>query len=114
MSGWGGAQTWRMVRLTGRAATTPCNHCGAVHEYLVRPKHGGDCQPVLLPPGFVSTGLSGVEVAVFSVSPDELDGFGQEETAYARLARQVAARGIRCERCGARFEDLDRYAAHTC
>jgi ribosomal protein L37E len=109
-----GAHTWRLVRLTGWATAPPCRHCGRTHEYFVRPKHGGACQPVLFPPGFASAGLGGVEVEVFSVAPDDLAGSAQEEAAYRRLARQVAERGIRCERCGERFEELDRYAGHHC
>ena len=107
-------QTWRLVRLGGRAATQPGVHCGMAHEYLARPQRGGICQPVLFPPGATSAGQRGDKVEAFSFGSDELSGAQWEAVAYRRLARQVAARGIRCERCGARFEDLDRYVAHQC
>ena len=110
----GGAQTWRLVRLVGWAVTQPCRYCGLTHEYLVRPRHGGGCQPVLLPPGFAHGAGGGVEVAVFNPGPDEPLGLAHEEAAFEHLARQVAERSIRCERCGERFDELGRYAAHQC
>jgi hypothetical protein len=103
-----------LVRLQGLLAAQPCIHCGMVHEYLARPKHGGGCQPVLFPPGYASVGLHGASVEAFLVASDESAAEGIAAAAYGRLARQVAARGIRCERCGERFEDLDRYAVHQC
>ena len=107
-------QTWRLLRLGGWAATRPCQHCGLVHEYVSRPGRGSACQPVLLPPGVANPGLGGVAVEAFLADPTFLPDLDQDEAAYRRLARRVAERGIRCERCGARFEDLDRYAAHQC
>ena len=109
----GGAQTWRLVRLVGWTANQPCRYCGLVHEYLVRPRHGGGCQPVLLPPG-VAHATSGVEVEAFLTGPvtaPDAAGAGSDDLA---LARQVAARGVRCERCGAHFDDLNDYAQHRC
>jgi hypothetical protein len=109
----GGAQTWRLVRLTGWASRR-CGTCGESHEYYTRPTRGGLCQPVLFPPGFVSGGVRGVEVEVFNVAPTDLPGLGEDDSAYREVARRVARTAIRCERCGERFEDLDAYRDHSC
>ena len=74
----------------------------------------GDCLPVLIPPGVAAPHNAGVEVELHLVAPTERPAVSPERSRYQQVAERVRRTSIRCEGCGARFEDLEEYRVHPC
>ncbi len=105
--------TWRLLELLPPAAR-PCPACGEVHRYLMRMTSIGDCMPVLFPPGVPVPPNVGVEVELHLAGPAEHPAVAPERSRYHKVAERVRHTSIRCEGCGARFEDLEAYRLHPC
>ena len=74
----------------------------------------GDCLPVLFPPGVAAPRNVGVEVELQLAGPTERPAVSPERSRYHEVAERVRRTSIRCEGCGARFEDLEAYRVHRC
>ena len=74
----------------------------------------GDCMPVLFPPGVPAPRNVGVEVELHPAGPAERSAVAPERSHYHEVAERVRQTPIRCEGCGARFEDLEAYHVHPC
>ena len=105
--------TWRFLELLAPTGL-PCAGCGQVHRYLMRMTASGDCLPVLFPPGVPAPRKVGVEVELQLAGPVERPAGAPERSRYHELAERVRRTSIRCEGCGARFEDLEAYRVHPC
>ncbi len=105
--------TWRLVELF-HAATRPCPACGQIHHYLMRMTAVGDCMPVLFPPGVPAPRNIGVEIDAHLAEPTERAAAHEARSRYQQVAERVRHTSIRCEGCGARFEELEAYRVHPC
>ena len=105
--------TWRLLELLTTSGL-PCAGCGQVHRYLMRLTPIDDCLPVLFPPGVPAPRNAGVEVALHLAGPAERPAVSPERSRYHEVAERVRRTSIRCEGCGARFEDLEAYRLHRC
>ena len=105
--------TWRLLELLPPAAR-PCPACGQVHRYLMRMTAVGDCMPVLFPPGVPAPRNIGVEIDAHLAEPTERTTAQDARSRYQQVAERVRHTSIRCEGCGARFEDLEAYRVHHC
>ncbi len=105
--------TWRLVELF-HAATRPCPACGQIHHYLMRMTAVGDCMPVLFPPGVPVPRNIGVEIDAHLAEPTERAAAHEARSRYQQVAERVRRTSIRCEGCGARFEELEAYRVHPC
>ena len=91
-----------------------CPACGQTHRYLMIRNRVGDCLPVLFPPGIPALLNAGVEVELHLVGPTDHPAVSSERSRYQQVAERVRTTSIRCEGCGARFEDLEAYRVHEC
>ena len=105
--------TWRLVELF-RASTLPCPICGQLHQYLMARTPVGDCMPVLLPPGIPAPRNAGTEVELYLAGPTDRPRDHEERSRYQQVAERVRQTSIRCEGCGARFEELEDFRVHDC
>ena len=105
--------TWRLVELF-HVSTLPCPTCGEPHRYLMMQTAVGDCLPVLFPPGVPAPRNVGSEVALHLAGPTDRPLVSSEHSRYSEVAERVRRSSIRCEGCGARFEELEDYRAHEC
>ena len=105
--------TWRLLELP-YAAFPPCTACGQVHRYLTIITPGGDCMPVLFPPGVPAPNKTGVDVELHVAGPTEHSSAQHARSRYHEVAERVRRTSIRCEGCGERFEDLEDYRVHPC
>ncbi len=103
--------TWRLLELLPPAAR-PCPACGQVHRYLMRLTAVGDCLPVLFPPGVAAPRNIGVEIDAHLAEPTEPAAAQDVRSRYQQVAERVRRTSIRCEGCGARFEELEAYRVH--
>ena len=74
----------------------------------------GDCMSVLFPPGVAAPHNAGVEVDLHLIGPTERPAGSPERARYQQVAERVRRTSIRCEGCGARFEDLEADRLHPC
>ena len=105
--------TWRLLELLTTSGL-PCAGCGQIHRYLMRMAPIGNCMPVLFPPGVPAPINMGLEVAVHLAAPVDQAPAPSERSRYQQVAERVCQTSIRCEGCGARFEDLEAYRVHPC
>ena len=103
--------TWRLLELLPPAAR-PCPTCGQIHRYLMRPTVLGDCTPVLFPPGVPVPKNIGLEIDAHLAEPTERTAAADARSRYQQVAERVRQSSIRCEGCGARFEDQEAYRVH--
>ncbi len=105
--------TWRLLELLTPSGL-PCAGCGQVHRYLMRMTPIGDCMPVLFPPGVPAPRNIGVEIDAHLAEPTERSVADDARSRYQQVAERVRRTSIRCEGCGARFEELEAYRVHAC
>ena len=105
--------TWRLLELLTPSGL-PCAACGQVHRYLMRMTPVGDCLPVLFPPGVPTPRNIGVEIDAHLAEPTERTTAHDASSRYQQVAERVRHTSIRCEGCGARFEELEAYRVHPC
>ena len=105
--------TWRLLDLLTPSGL-PCAGCGQVHHYLMRMTPIGDCMPVLFPPGCPAPYNVGLEVDLHLAGPGDQTPVPSERSRYQQVAERVRRTSIRCEGCGARFEELEAYRVHDC
>ena len=105
--------TWRLLELL-KTSGLPCAGCGQIHRYLMRMTPVGDCMPVLFPPGCPVPPNVGLEVDLHLAGPVDQTPVPSERSRYQQVAERVRRTSIRCEGCGARFEDLEAYRVHPC
>ncbi len=74
----------------------------------------GDCTPVLFPPGCPAPYNVGLEVDLHLAGPVDQTPVPSERSRYQQVAERVRRTSIRCEGCGARFEELEAYRVHPC
>ncbi len=74
----------------------------------------GDCMPVLFPPGVPAPRHVGVELELHLAGPVDRPAVSPERSRYHELAERVRRTSIRCERCGARVEELEAHRVHPC
>ena len=74
----------------------------------------GDCTPELFPPRFPIPFNVGMEVELHLAGPAERPAVAPERSRYHEVAERVRRTSVRCEGCGARFEDLEEYRVHEC
>ena len=74
----------------------------------------GDCLPVLYPPGVPAPSSIGVEIDAHLAEPAERSSAHEARARYQQVAERVRRTSIRCEGCGARFEELEAYRVHPC
>ena len=90
--------TWRLLELLPPAAR-PCPACGQVHRYLLRLTAVGACM---------------VEIDAHLAEPTERAATQDARSRYEQVAERVRRTSLRCEGCGARFEELEVYRVHPC
>ncbi len=105
--------TWRLLELL-TPSTRPCPACGEAHRYLMRLTAVGDCMPVHFPPGVPAPRNIGVEIDAHLAEPVARSAAHDAHSRYQQVAERVRRTSIRCEGCGARFEDLEAYRVHPC
>lgn len=105
--------TWRVLELFNPTQRR-CPHCHQPHRYLMRVSTQGACLPVLFPPGVAAPITHGDEVDVFLAGPADPLPPSEQRSAYRQVAERVKSATIRCEGCGERFDDLERYRLHAC
>jgi hypothetical protein len=70
----------------------------------------GDCLPVLFPPGVPAPRNVGMEIDAHLAEPTQRSS--ASDVRYHRAAERERQTSIRCEGCGARFEDLAADRVH--
>ena len=106
-------QTWRLVEPCMPSAN-PCPARGQIHRYLMMRIPVGDRMPVLFRPGVASPRNAGMEVELHVVVPTDRPAGATERSRYEQVAERVYQTSIRCEGCGARFEEVGAYRVHDC
>jgi hypothetical protein len=70
--------------------------------------------PVLFPPGGPVPKKLGVAVELHQAGPVDRPVVTSERSRYNEVAERVRRTSIRCEGCGARFEELEADRVHPC